>query len=228
MASSYGNHDAGCCARNFSALSLALAGEEERARAMIDQVARRRAQPRRPVLAGADALFHVGGGADARRRCACDREFRSRACRWRPSTSLRNAAGMEHWASPAGALAENGDPSRGLAMLDASRSPRCRRCSRVHFFAYLLGLLADARIKAGQHAEAMKAVEDGLAIAEATGERFYGAELHRLHGELLAHPSIGQKRKAQAAFRAADQARQATGRPRARAQGAREPALLRR
>jgi AAA ATPase domain len=36
MASSFGNHDAGTCARYFSALSLALAGEEERARTMAD------------------------------------------------------------------------------------------------------------------------------------------------------------------------------------------------
>src|SRR5262249_4306797 len=36
MASSYGNHDAGTCARWFSALSLALAGEEERACTMAD------------------------------------------------------------------------------------------------------------------------------------------------------------------------------------------------
>ena len=36
MASSYGNHDAGTCARYFSALSLAFAGEEERARSMAD------------------------------------------------------------------------------------------------------------------------------------------------------------------------------------------------
>jgi hypothetical protein len=35
MASSYGNHDAGCCARNFSSLVLALAGDDEAARAMI-------------------------------------------------------------------------------------------------------------------------------------------------------------------------------------------------
>ena len=37
MASSYGNHDAACCARNFSAMSLALAGDDEGARVMIEQ-----------------------------------------------------------------------------------------------------------------------------------------------------------------------------------------------
>ena len=41
MASSYGNHDAACCARNFSAMSLALAGDADEARAMIDRLARR-------------------------------------------------------------------------------------------------------------------------------------------------------------------------------------------
>ena len=34
-------------------------------------------------------------------------------------------------------------------------------------------------------------------------EHFYSAELHRLHGELLARPPHGQKRKAEAAFRTA-------------------------
>jgi len=36
MASSYGNHDAAACARYFSALALALAGEEKRARSTAE------------------------------------------------------------------------------------------------------------------------------------------------------------------------------------------------
>ena len=39
----------------------------------------------------------------------------------------------------------------------------------------------------GHYVDAMKAVEEGIGTAEATGERFYGAELYRLQGELLAH-----------------------------------------
>jgi predicted ATPase len=34
-------------------------------------------------------------------------------------------------------------------------------------------------------------------------ERFYTAELHRLHGELLARPPHQERRKAEAAFRTA-------------------------
>ena len=37
MASSYGNHDAACCARYFSAMSLALAGDDQGARVMIER-----------------------------------------------------------------------------------------------------------------------------------------------------------------------------------------------
>jgi hypothetical protein len=67
----------------------------------------------------------------------------------------------------------------------------------------LLGLLADAQANAGHHAEAMKAAEDGIAMAEATGERFHLAELYRLQGELCAHPAIGQKQRAEESLRLA-------------------------
>jgi hypothetical protein len=71
------------------------------------------------------------------------------------------------------------------------------------FLPYLLGLLADARIKAGHQSEAMKAVKDAIAVAETSGERFYSAELYRLHGELLAQQSISQCENAEAEFRRA-------------------------
>ena len=101
---------------------------------------------------------------------------------------------------PGRAIAENGDPDRGIAL--AMQALAAMQAIQS-FLCYLLGLLADACPKAGRHAEAMKAIEDGLVLAEATGERFYSAELHRLHGELLARPPHGQKRKAEASFRTA-------------------------
>jgi hypothetical protein len=67
---------------------------------------------------------------------------------------------------------------------------------------YLLGLLGGVHLRAGHHAEAMKVVKEGITFAAANGERFYSAEFHRLHGELLAQTSIGQK-EAEAAFRTA-------------------------
>jgi predicted ATPase len=49
----------------------------------------------------------------------------------------------------------------------------------------------------------MKAVKDAIAVAETTGERFYSAELYRLHSELLAQQSISQCENAEAEFRRA-------------------------
>jgi predicted ATPase len=98
--------------------------------------------------------------------------------------------------------AENGDPDRGVALATQAIATM-RAIQSRHFLAYLLGLLADAQRKAERHADAMKTVEDGIATAEATEEHFYTAELHRLHGELLARSPHGQKRGAEASFRAA-------------------------
>ena len=95
-------------------------------------------------------------------------------------------------------VAENGDLDRGLVLATRAIATLQAIQSR-HFSAFLLGLLADTQIKAGHHVEAMRAVEEGLT----TTELFYSAELHRLHGELLARPPHSQKRKAEAAFRTA-------------------------
>lgn len=200
MASSYGNHDAACCARNFSAISLALAGDGEGARAMIDH-----------SLAAARSL-------DDPFSLALTLYFTSAAAQMLGDVSLATAnselsvqMAIEHdlaqpkaWSMGVAGwcVAENGDLDRGLALATQAIAAMQAIKSR-HFLAYLFGLLTDVHLKAGHHAEAMKAVEEGLAIAEATGECFYSAELHRLRGELWARPPYGEKRKAAASFRAA-------------------------
>jgi hypothetical protein len=66
----------------------------------------------------------------------------------------------------------------------------------------LVGLLVDAYSMAGHYSDAMKTVEDEIAMAKATGECFYNAELYRLQGELIAR-SAGETRQAEASFRIA-------------------------
>ena len=61
------------------------------------------------------------------------------------------------------------------------------------------GFLADAYTQAGRFAEAAKVLDEGLATAERTDERFYEAELHRLRGELLLAESPGNP-EAESAF----------------------------
>ena len=65
--------------------------------------------------------------------------------------------------------------------------------------SYLFGLLADARFRAALYAEALEAVEQGLALSR-DGERFYSAELYRLQGALFAHASSARYREAAVSF----------------------------
>ena len=72
--------------------------------------------------------------------------------------------------------------------------------SRPHF----LGLLAEALGHAGHRGEAFCVLDEALASAERTSERYYEAELHRLRGELLAGSDIAaQRTDADACFRRA-------------------------
>jgi adenylate cyclase len=65
---------------------------------------------------------------------------------------------------------------RALSALDVLQG-RARR-------SYFLGLLADLCQRSGDLEQAGAALEEALGFAEATGERFYLAELHRLGGIL--------------------------------------------
>ena len=200
MASSYGNHDAATCARYFTALSLALAGEEGRARTMADSAlagARILNDPFSLALSlyFASAVMQMledvslaAKHAEASRKIAAEHDL-ALVKAW--------STGMVGWCA-----AETGDTDRGTALLTEAIAGLRATQSR-HFLSYLLGLLADAHMKAGHFGDAMKAVQEGIALAETSGERYYTAELHRLHGELLARPPHGQKSRAEACFRAA-------------------------
>ena len=98
--------------------------------------------------------------------------------------------------------AESGDAERGIRLLTEAITALHAVHSR-NFMSYLLGLLAQAHMNVRHPADAMKAVEEGIALADTGGERFYSSELHRLQGELFAHPPHGQMRKAETSFRLA-------------------------
>ena len=167
MASSYGNHDAACCARYFSAMALALAGDGEGARAMIEQaLAAARASMIRSSLAL--TLYFTSAAAQMLGDVPLATANSELSVRMATEYDLAQpkawSMGVAGWC-----IAENGDPDRGIALATQAIAAMQSIQSR-HFLCYLLGLLADACTKAGQHAEAMKAVEDGLVLAEATGE----------------------------------------------------------
>ncbi len=200
MASRYGNHDAACCARNFSAMALALAGESAASRAVAEQslaAARGLNDPFSLAL----TLFFTAAAAQmhgdlllATRNSRLGLEIATEHDLALPKAW---SAGMLGWCTAA-----SGDIDRGIGLLEEAIAALEATQSR-HFLSYLLALLAEARIKVGNDAGAMAAVKDGLALVEAAGERFYAAELHRLEGELLARSSDSGLGAAELAFRAA-------------------------
>lgn len=52
------------------------------------------------------------------------------------------------------------------------------------FHTWLLGLLAETHLALGQMDEGTDVVDQALAYAHATGERFYVSQLHRVRTEL--------------------------------------------
>ena len=200
MASSYGNHDAANCARYFSALALALAGESERARAMADDavdIAQRLNDPFSLALARYFASVTaqiLGDTARAAEQAEASRQLANEHDLVMPKAW---STGMIGWC-----VTEQGEPARGAALLAEAIAELHAAHSR-HFMPYLLGLTAQTHIKLGNIAAARKAVEEGLALADAGGESFYGAELHRLKGELLALSPDGGNEAAEKSFREA-------------------------
>ncbi len=168
MASSYGNHDAACCARNFSAMSLALGGDDQGARVMIERsvaAARSLDDPFSLALtlyftsAAAQMLGDVSlatANSELSMQMATEHDL-AQPKAW--------SMGVAGWC-----IAENGDPGRGLVLATQAIATMHAIQSR-HFLAYLLGLLADMQLKAGHHGEAMRAVEEGLATGRALLQR---------------------------------------------------------
>jgi predicted ATPase len=199
MASSYGNHDAACCARNFSSLALALTGDAAAARAVMERslvAARSLDDPFSLAL----TLYFTSAAAQLMGDVALATANSKLSVQMAADHDLAQprawSMGVAGWC-----VAENGDLEGGLALATEAIAAMQAIHSR-HFLPYLHGLLAGLHFKAGHETEAMKAVQDGLATAEATGERFYSAELFRLRGELLARSPEGRKR-AEASFHTA-------------------------
>jgi tetratricopeptide (TPR) repeat protein len=116
-----------------------------------------------------------------------------------------------------------GDPAGGAARLRealASWEAVGLRASQP----MLLGLLAEAEQLAGRPEEALRLLDDALALVDRSGERYCEAELHRLKGESLLALSPPRAAEGEAAFRTSP----ARGRAAAWRRGRRRPRPARR
>jgi predicted ATPase/DNA-binding winged helix-turn-helix (wHTH) protein len=102
-----------------------------------------------------------------------------------------------------GALTEQEDGDRGrLMIVESAKAAEAAGAELVR--SYGLGMLARAYGRAGRVDEACAVVTDALAVARRTGERFYEAELHRLHGEFLRKGRVAESdTRAEECFRRA-------------------------
>lgn len=80
------------------------------------------------------------------------------------------------------AMAQEGDPRGGIAAIQRGRKA-LRDTGAGLIEPWNLAALADAHRRADEPATALRLLAEALALAEATGERWWLAELHRLAGE---------------------------------------------
>ncbi len=99
------------------------------------------------------------------------------------------------------AVHEERDPPRRRGDAKFPRPARGHGTVSVH--TYFLMLLADAWLRLGRPDEAQAAIKEGLARAEATGENFCTAELHRLRARACLALDARDGRVAEAALDAA-------------------------
>ena len=181
-ASLYGGHDPCVCCSGFGALAHWILGSPD--------LALRRAQE---AIALARELGQPTSAAHAFTLTAMLYQLR------REPGSAREVAGagltiatehdlglyqsitqfLQGWA-----VARTGLRSEGLAEMQQAQAAM-KAAGWVMWGPHFAGMIAEVYGEAARVEEGLAAVSEGLALVNETGERYYGADLHRLRGELL-------------------------------------------
>jgi predicted ATPase len=194
--------DAGVACQAFGAVAVWLLGYPDQA------VERSRA-----AVALGGELGQPSSLALARYFACLLRQYRREGPAVRESAEATLAIASEHgfsfWLAAARimrgwALAQEGEFASGIARLRQGMTDWGATGGQT-YRTYHLGLLAEALGKQGRFAEAVGVLAEALTLMDGTGERFHGAELHRLRGEYLLRQqgTEGARREAEACFRQA-------------------------
>jgi ATP/maltotriose-dependent transcriptional regulator MalT len=197
LAFTFSGHDPGVCAHGVRAISKALSGFPEKAMnlgAEAVTLARSLSHPYSLAL----AMWHCAIVLQVGRQTQSCSEL---------ATELFNVS-LEHqfpmmrgvarfflgWAT-----AEAGELEQGIALMEEGLAlfSAGRRVTRP----YMLALFANARAELGNPDQALELLRDALASTEASGERWWEPELHRLRGRLLV--ARGQHDESEYCFRRA-------------------------
>jgi serine/threonine protein kinase/tetratricopeptide (TPR) repeat protein len=178
----YTGHNAGVTHRCYLALALWHLGYPDQARA-VDREARELAR----TIGHAFTLGHaVDFTAFLCHYCRLGAEVRAAA---EEEIAIGTEQGFQLWQAlgtlhkGAGLLLE-GRREEALGVLLKGFSAFRATGAEVRVPAYL-GMLGDVYTQSGRFADARKALNEGLAVAEKNDDRCHEAELHRLQGELL-------------------------------------------
>jgi predicted ATPase len=191
----YGGHDPGMCAYTYGAQIVAMLGHLDESIQMLDDgvaLARDLAHP--PTMAGA-----LADAADVRvfRREPLEVEalFGSLfplVSKHGSAVGVANAKMLHGWALVAAERVEEG-------IVELRSGLEAWRATGSKFWVpYRLGRTADAFRIAGLVEEAQRHASEAMKAMEQSGDCWYGAELHRVQGDLLL--AGGDRREAEACY----------------------------
>lgn len=197
LAFTFSGHDPGVCARGVRPMSMALLGFPQQAMKHAGEavtLARSLSHPYSLALAMWHHAIVLQVGRQ-RQRCR-DVAMELLELSQEHDFPMMRGAGMffSGWAT-----ADGGELEQGIALMEEGLAlfSAVRQVTRP----YMLAVLASAKAELGKSGEALELLNDALASAEVSGERWWLAELHRLRGWLLA--ARGQHDESEACFRSA-------------------------
>jgi len=89
-----------------------------------------------------------------------------------------------YWSAMGWVESRTGDRDSAIARLREGLS-LAHHAQTLEFTSHLLGTIAQLQLEMGASREGLATIDEALAFVEATGERFWEAEIHRLKGTLL-------------------------------------------
>lgn len=196
----YSNHDPGTCSRGYGALILAQLGYAARAQALAND-----------ALTLAEALAHpfsmaitlvvVGFLNVTLRQTDAIRALGERLIAYAIEMGLRPMVPFGKFIRGE-ALTHQGEIVEGIAQMRESLA-ELRAVGYLITMPAMIASLADAVRRSGKMDEGLAAVEKGLEMVDAGGERFVLPEIHRVKGRLLLDRSAADRDAAAAAYRKA-------------------------
>ena len=201
-------YDPGVISLAISGLVRWLAGDEDDGRQRLEDAiaaARRSGHPfKLAMILYYDAIRSIMAN-DSEGALRRSEEFGTLADTHGLDEMILVATAVRGWAR-----ACDGDASGALD--DVRRSCLLRSVTGMKLLTpLLLALLADVCRRAGRRDEASAALDEALAIAAESGERFYEAELQRVRGEVFAEQGSDQLPAARECFRLAASTARAQG-----------------